>query len=129
MGQLVAADARRFDCPPFSTSCSERDALATSVAEGLLRCAPAVCPTRYAEASPRQQVSADDVPMLLIGSTDELIATSQTTRMATALRAAGLPATTLLLRGTRHGADLRPYTDTAMLRWLDRYATSPGRGQ
>jgi acetyl esterase/lipase len=125
--QLVTQDAIRFDCPPLSTACSDRDNLATSFATTVMGCAPASCPGRYADASARRQVSADDVPMLLIASTNELVATSQSTRMATALRGVGLEAQTLVVPGSRHGIALRPVTQSAMLGWLAQYATSPGR--
>jgi acetyl esterase/lipase len=127
--QLVSEDARRADCRPFEAGCTERDQLATSFSKDVMECTPKTCPTRFAEASPRRQVSADDVPMLLMASANELIVTSQTTRMASALHSAGLAETTLVVPGSRHGMDLRPVTQSAVLRWLDRYATVPGRGR
>lgn len=123
VAQMLTEDARRYDCTP-ADDCNERDHLATSFT-GVMGCPPDACPDRYAAASPRRQVGPDDVPMLLATSADELIATSQTARMATSLEAVGLPAETLVLSGSRHGFDLRPSTRSAFASWLDRYATAP----
>jgi alpha-beta hydrolase superfamily lysophospholipase len=121
---MVERDATRHDCTAAS-GCGTRDGLASSFAHSVMHCAPADCPSTYRDASPLDQVSQDDVPMLLINSTHELISTRQATEMAAALHRAHLAATVDLVPGSRHGSLLKPVTTSLTTRWLRRFAGAP----
>jgi acetyl esterase len=80
-----------------------------------LGCDLAACPDTWALASPIDHVDRGDTPMLMFGSRHESTPYSQSTRMARALRAAGVDARAIVLPGTRHG---QKYASTAMARTI-----------
>jgi len=58
----------------------------------------------YKQASPATYVTEDDPPMLLIhGEEDTLVTVEQSTHMEAALKAKGVPAEFILVRGAKHG--------------------------
>lgn len=83
-----------------------------------LGCSP--CPRRAARASPIVHVSADDPPILIVNSTEELIPAAQARRMARRLRAAGVPARLLLLPGAVHAPLFEPLAIGPTIRFLRR---------
>jgi acetyl esterase len=80
-----------------------------------LGCDLAACPDTWALASPIDHVSHGDTPMLLFGSRHDSTPPSQSTRMARALRRAGVEARAVILPGSRHG---QQYADAAMGRTI-----------
>jgi acetyl esterase/lipase len=90
-----------------------------------LGCDLATCPETWALASPIDHVNHGDTPMLLFGSRDESTPYSQSTRMAHALRAAGVEARAIVLPGSRHG---QKYAATAMARTIAFLRTHLSRG-
>ena len=83
---------------------------------------PANNPGLYAEAAPLAHVSAGDAPMLLIGSTAEIIPLTQLTGLAAADRAVGVAVTTVQVPGSRHADELMPVAQLALLQWLTVFA-------
>jgi acetyl esterase len=90
-----------------------------------LGCDLATCPDTWALASPIDHVNHGDTPMLLFGSRHESTPYSQSTRMARALRAAGVDARAIVLPGSRHG---QKYASTAMARTITFLRTHLSRG-
>jgi len=90
-----------------------------------LGCDLAACPDTWALASPIDHVNHGDTPMLLFGSRHESTPFSQSTRMAGALRAAGVEARAIVLPGSRHG---QKYASTAMSRTIAFLRTHLSRG-
>jgi acetyl esterase/lipase len=80
-----------------------------------LGCDLATCPDTWALASPIDHVSRGDTPTLLFGSRGDSTPPSQSTRMARALRAAGVDGRAVVLPGSRHG---QQYADAAMARTI-----------
>jgi acetyl esterase len=80
-----------------------------------LGCDLATCPDTWALASPIDHVNHGDTPMLLFGSRGDSTPPSQSTRMARALRAAGVDSRATILPGSRHG---QQYAATAMTRTI-----------
>jgi acetyl esterase len=80
-----------------------------------LGCDLAACPDTWALASPIDHVGHGDTPMLLFGSRHDSTPPSQSTRMARALRRAGVEARAVILPGSRHG---QQYADAAMGRTI-----------
>jgi acetyl esterase/lipase len=80
-----------------------------------LGCDLATCPERWALASPIDHVDHGDTPMLLLGSRRDSTPPSQATRMANALRRAGVEGRAVILPGSRHG---QQYADTALPRTI-----------
>jgi acetyl esterase/lipase len=80
-----------------------------------LGCDLAACPDTWALASPIDHVGHGDTPMLLFGSRHDSTPPSQSTRMARALRRAGVGARAIILPGSRHG---QQYADAAMARTI-----------
>jgi acetyl esterase/lipase len=97
---------------------------ATNV-KSYLGCDLAACPDTWALASPIDHVNHGDTPMLLFGSRHESTPYSQSTRMARALRAAGVDARAIVLPGSRHG---QKYASTAMARTITFLRTHLSRG-
>jgi acetyl esterase/lipase len=91
-----------------------RGANATNV-KTYLGCDLATCPDTWALASPIDHVNHGDTPMLLFGSRGDSTPLSQSTRMAHALRAAGVDSRAIVLPGSRHG---QQYAATAMDRTI-----------
>ena len=87
-------------------------------------CRPAVCPAKYAEASPVDQVTASTSPSFVSNSTMELVPVDQATDYATALRAAGVPHQLKIVDGQMHALQTaeQVWGDTIMFlaRYLDR---------
>ncbi len=79
-------------------------------------------PGLYADAAPIDHVTAGDAPMLLVGSTAEIIPASQITQLVLADRAAGVPVSAVQVPGARHAQELMPVAILALLRWLNAYA-------
>jgi acetyl esterase len=80
-----------------------------------LGCDLATCPDTWALASPIDHVNHGDTPMLLFGSRQDSTPPSQSTRMARALRRAGVESRAVILPGSRHG---QQYAATAMARTI-----------
>jgi pectinesterase len=80
-----------------------------------LGCDLGSCPDTWALASPIDHVDHGDTPMLLFGSRGDSTPPSQSTRMARALRNAGVDGRAIVLRGSRHG---QQYAATAMSRTI-----------
>ena len=80
-----------------------------------LGCDLATCPETWALASPIDHVNHGDTPMLLFGSRHDSTPPPQATRMASALRRAGVEGRAIILPGSRHG---QQYADTAMRRTI-----------
>jgi dipeptidyl aminopeptidase/acylaminoacyl peptidase len=80
-----------------------------------LGCDLATCPDTWALASPIDHVNRGDTPTLLFGSRGDSTPPSQSTRMARALRAAGVDGRAVVLPGSRHG---QQYADAAMARTI-----------
>jgi acetyl esterase len=91
-----------------------RGANATNV-KTYLGCDLATCPDTWTLASPIDHVNHGDTPMLLFGSRGDSTPSSQSTRMARALRAAGVDSRAVILPGSRHG---QQYAATAMSRTI-----------
>jgi acetyl esterase len=91
-----------------------RGANATNV-RTYLGCDLATCPDTWALASPIDHVNRGDTPMLLFGSRGDSTPPSQSTRMARALRTAGVDSRAIVLPGSRHG---QQYAATAMDRTI-----------
>jgi acetyl esterase/lipase len=73
------------------------------LAERMLRSTPAEEPARWRSLSPIAHVDAGDPPMLLVASQDDpLVPATQSTTMAAALRAAGVPTELVVLPGADH---------------------------
>jgi acetyl esterase/lipase len=87
---------------------------ATNV-KSYLGCDLAACPDTWALASPIDHISHGDTPMLLFGSRGDSTPPSQSTRMARALRRAGVDSRAVILPGSRHG---QQYAATAMSRTI-----------
>jgi acetyl esterase len=87
---------------------------ATNV-KAYLGCDLAACPDTWALASPIDHVSRGDTPMLLFSSRGDSTPPSQSTRMARALRRAGVDGRAIVLPGSRHG---QQYAATAMPRTI-----------
>lgn len=65
---------------------------------------PGFVPQRYRDASPLDQVTPDDSPMMLIhGTADTIVPTVQSIDLARALNAAGIPSKLVVLPGAQHG--------------------------
>ena len=65
---------------------------------------PGFNPRRYQDASPLDQVTADDAPMMLIhGTADSIVPTVQSIDMDRALKAVGIPSKLVVLPGAQHG--------------------------
>lgn len=67
-----------------------------------LGCGLSACPDLWAQASPIDQVSHGDTPMLLFASRHDTTPPSQSIAMATALHRAGVQARTILVPGSQH---------------------------
>ena len=80
-----------------------------------LGCDLAACPDTWALASPIDHVNHGDTPMLLFGSRHDSTPRAQSTRMARALRRAGVDGRAAILPGSRHG---QQYADAAMARTI-----------
>ena len=80
-----------------------------------LGCDLAACPQTWALASPFDHVNHGDTPMLLFGSRHDSTPPSQSTRMARALRTAGVDGRAVILPGARHG---QQYAEAAMARTI-----------
>jgi acetyl esterase len=80
-----------------------------------LGCDLATCPDTWALASPIDHINRGDTPLLMFASRDDSTPPSQSTRMARALRAAGVDSRAVILPGSRHG---QQYADTAMARTI-----------
>lgn len=80
-----------------------------------LGCDLATCPKTWALASPIDHVNRGDTPMLLFGSRHDSTPPSQATRMASALRRAGVEGRAIILPGSRHG---QQYATAAMPRTI-----------
>jgi acetyl esterase/lipase len=91
-----------------------RGANATNV-KTYLGCDLATCPDTWALTSPIDHVNHGDTPMLLFGSRGDSTPPSQSTGMASALRAAGVDSRAIVLPGSRHG---QQYAATAMDRTI-----------
>jgi len=71
----------------------------------------ATFPGRYRDASPAAHASPDDPPMLLIyGSADPLIPTSQADRLTESLDSVGVPRRLIVIEGAVHGFGFRAGT-------------------
>lgn len=90
-----------------------------------LGCDLATCPQTWALASPIDHVNHGDTPMLLFGSRRDSTPPSQATRMAGALRRAGVDGRAIVLPGSRHG---QQYADTAMPRTIEFLRKHLSRG-
>jgi hypothetical protein len=87
-----------------------------------LGCPPQICPRRRAAASPTSHVTADDPPMLIVNSAQELVPLEPPHGMAARLPTAGVTHRPWILPGTRHAtvyttAALGPSIDF-LRRWL-----------
>ena len=80
-----------------------------------LGCDLATCPDTWALTSPIDHVNYGDSPMLLFGSRGDSTPPAQSTRMARALRRAGVDGRAVILPGSRHG---QQYAATAMSRTI-----------
>ena len=80
-----------------------------------LGCDLATCPDTWSLTSPIDHVNHGDTPMLLFGSRGDSTPPSQSTRMARALRHAGVDSRAVILPGSRHGQE---YAATAMSRTI-----------
>lgn len=77
----------------------------------LVHCVPGAaaapdCWTKLDDASTVTHVSADDAPMLLMHATGDFVPVTQSTGLASALRAAGVPATVKTIEGDMHASDM-----------------------
>jgi len=77
----------------------------TPVIVNYLGCLPAICPKKYADASPITWVSARTAPSYIANSTEELVPIAQVQEYATALQAAGVKVEFDILPGQRHAAE------------------------
>ncbi|MFI6517108.1 alpha/beta hydrolase [Spirillospora sp. NPDC050679] len=76
----------------------------------LVRCVPqpaaAACWKRVDDANSAAHASAGDAPMLLMHSAGDFVPSTHSTGLASALRAAGVPATVRTVPGALHGSQL-----------------------
>ena len=79
-------------------------------------------PGLYVDGASIDHVTSGDAPMLLVGSTAEIIPASQITQLVFADRAAGVPVSAVQVPGARHAQELMPVAILALLRWLNTYA-------
>lgn len=96
------------------------DPLAGLVA-GYVGCGEAVCPSRWAAASPTTHVTTGSAPVFLVNGSDEFVPVSQVLSLARAYHAHGALEETLIVRTTAHD---RGYFDdawTQSLAFLARY--------
>ncbi|MWK33961.1 alpha/beta fold hydrolase [Actinomadura sp. J1-007] len=90
----------------------------------LIRCVPSQaslpCWKRVDDANTTSHVSAGDAPMLLMHSDEDLVPATQSTGLATALRAAGVPATVKVVEGKLHASALMndEHVYPTILSWL-----------
>jgi len=81
------------------------------------------CPERELAASPATYASADDPPMLVIGSEREIVPVEQTRALARSLGAAGVEHRLRILAGERHGREYAGDVLPGSLRFLVRQLT------
>lgn len=93
---------------------------ATSVTRAYLGCAPASCPTRYADASPTTFVDHTDPPALLVNSTHEIVPLQQARELVRRLAAANVPNRLIVLAGSRHAIGYLQAAWGPTLRFLAR---------
>ena len=80
-----------------------------------LGCDLATCPGTWTLTSPIDHINHGDTPMLLFGTRGDSTPPSQSTRMARALRRAGVDSRAVILPGSRHG---QQYANAAMPRTI-----------
>lgn len=85
----------------------------------LLRCLPADCPEKYADATAVKQLDAKDPPTLLFHSLLEIPwDPSQAREFARASRALGVPSKLVVLQGSLHGIDAWAENWPTLRTWL-----------
>ncbi|WP_433477153.1 alpha/beta hydrolase [Spirillospora sp. CA-142024] len=99
----------------------------------LVRCVPGLtadpdCWTRLDDASTLTHVSAGDAPMLLMHATGDFVPVTQSTGLASALRAAGVQATVKTIDGDMHASEMLEdeHTYPTILAWLKKLL-NPGQ--
>ncbi len=95
---------------PFDLGRLRSTALAPAV-QAFLGCVTAACPKLAGAASPAEEVSSDDPPMLIVNSAHELVPLEQARTMAGRLDSAGVPNRLWVLPGDRHATE---YAATAL---------------
>ncbi|MFD0685097.1 alpha/beta hydrolase [Actinomadura fibrosa] len=91
----------------------------------LVGCTPgpvavAACWKRVDDANSASHASAGDAPMLLMHASGDFVPVTQSTGLASALRAAGVPVTVRVVQGDMHASDLlnEEHTYPLILNWL-----------
>ncbi|WP_245667455.1 alpha/beta hydrolase [Actinomadura macra] len=94
----------------------------------LVRCVPgatakASCWKRLDDANSTNHVSAGDAPMLLMHASGDFVPVTQSTGLASALRAAGVPATVKVVQGEMHASGLLEdeHTYPQIVNWLNAH--------
>ncbi|QXJ26808.1 alpha/beta hydrolase [Actinomadura graeca] len=94
----------------------------------LVRCVPggragAPCWKRLDDANTTNHVSGGDAPMLLMHASGDFVPVTQSTGLAAALRAAGVPATVKVVQGEMHASGLLEdeHTYPQIVDWLDAH--------
>ncbi len=100
-----------------------RDARLTPMVDAYAGCTYDVCPATWRDASPVAHVSADDPPMLLFNSVDELVPVAETRAMGAALSRAGVPHELVEIPGHRHAMQYVDASRARSIAFLDRVLT------
>jgi dipeptidyl aminopeptidase/acylaminoacyl peptidase len=79
------------------------------------------CRNRLRALSPVTHVGAGDAPLLLAGSTNELVPLAQQTEMARRFAGAGIPRQLVVYRGSRHAVEYERDAWAPTLRFLARW--------
>jgi acetyl esterase len=116
----------------YRTSCAQMPQAQLSAFGTLfefLGCPKGKCsPQLIQQASPTTHVTPNAPDFLIFNSADELIPRSQATAMGTALKAAGVPESVVIVPGTQHGEAYLPSVSPAILNYLDRQVGLPQSG-
>lgn len=92
-----------------------------SIVKKYIGCNIASCPNTYALASPITHVTADNPPMLVINSTNEIVPLSQAQTMVTALQKVGVNAKLYVLPGQFHAMEYAPQAFPQSIKFLSKY--------
>jgi acetyl esterase/lipase len=82
---------------------------------------PATCPGQYVAASPVSHVGANDPPMHIFNSSDEVIPSDQAEAMASALARSRVPHELTVFHGTKHSSAYSKLSMPATIAFLHRW--------
>jgi acetyl esterase len=117
----LAALVRQGSSGGCSVAGCARRGLGARVEHDLIGCAVEDCPAAYAQASPIDQVSSRDAPMLLVNGETELISPRQAWAMDAHLGRAGVPSQVVIVPGRIHGRGYESAVWARSIRFLRRF--------